>query len=78
MKISTRLIVSVMALTLLFGMATDAGAATRVKGHTRKNGSYVAPHYRSNRDNSKSNNYSSKGNTNPHTGKRGTKDPSKK
>ncbi len=47
------------------------------KGYTKKNGTYVAPSRATNPDNLKTNNYSSKGNTNPSSGKQGTKDPSK-
>jgi hypothetical protein len=48
-------------------------SSTNVKGHVTKKGSYVAPHKRSTPDKSKANNWSAKGNTNPYTGKRGTK-----
>ena len=44
-----------------------------VAGHTTKNGTYVAPHHATNRDSTKANNYSQKGNVNPYTGKKGTK-----
>lgn len=44
-----------------------------VRGYYRKDGTYVAPHYRTAPDSSRSNNYSHKGNVNPYTGKRGTK-----
>lgn len=44
-----------------------------VKGYYRKNGTYIAPHYRSAPDKSLSNNWSTKGNLNPYTGKVGTK-----
>lgn len=44
-------------------------AAVSVKGYTRKDGTYVAPHYRSNPDGNPYNNYSFPGNTNPYTGK---------
>ncbi len=47
-------------------------AATRVKGHYRKNGTYVQPYYRSDADGSPYNNYSFPGNTNPFTGKTAT------
>ena len=40
----------------------------------KNNGTYVAPHYRSNSNNTKSDNWSQRGNTNPYTGKRGTSD----
>jgi hypothetical protein len=46
-----------------------------VHGHTTKNGTYVAPHHRSAPDGSKANNWSTKGNVNPYTGKKGTKNP---
>ena len=44
-----------------------------VRGYTTKRGTYVAPHHQSNRDGVKGNNYSTKGNVNPYTGKVGTK-----
>jgi hypothetical protein len=47
-----------------------------VRGHVTKKGSYVQPHRRTNPDRSRSNNWSSKGNVNPYTGKTGTVDPS--
>jgi len=48
-------------------------ADTYVKGYTRKNGTYVAPHYRSSSNSTAKDNWSTKGNVNPYTGKRGTK-----
>lgn len=45
-----------------------------VKGYFRKNGTYVAPHYRTRANGIKSDNWSFKGNVNPYTGKVGTKD----
>lgn len=44
-----------------------------MSGHARKNGTYVEPHFRSNRDSSKNNNWTTKGNENPHTGANGTR-----
>lgn len=44
-----------------------------VKGYTKKDGTYVAPHYRSSPNSTKSDNYSTKGNVNPYTGKEGSK-----
>ncbi len=52
-------------------------AASRVKGYTKKSGTYVQPHYRSSPDKSKFNNLSSKGNYNPYTGKKGAVNPYK-
>ena len=45
-----------------------------VHGYFRKNGTYVAPHYRSHPDGNFWNNWSTRGNINPFTGKLGTKD----
>src|SRR5687768_7099862 len=53
-------------------LSTTAEAQVRVRGYTRKDGTYVAPHYRSSPDGNFSNNYSTKGNVNPYTGKPGT------
>ena len=50
---------------------------TNVKGYFKKDGTYVMPHFKTAPDNSKFNNWSSKYNTNPFTGKAGTKDPYK-
>lgn len=45
----------------------------RVKGYSRKDGTYVQPHVRSNPDGNPFNNWSTKGNVNPYTGELGTK-----
>lgn len=79
------LFAALLALVLpCLPIASDAkspggkGGTTSVKGHTTKKGTYVAPHKRTAPDSSKRNNYSTKGNVNPYTGKKGTKDPTKK
>lgn len=48
-----------------------------VKGHFSKSGSYVMPQKRTYPDNSKFNNWSTKGNYNPYTGKIGNINPYK-
>lgn len=53
-------------------MAGPAAAQTHVDGYFRNNGTYVAPHYRSSPDSSRTNNYSTYGNVNPYTGNVGT------
>ncbi len=53
--------------------AFPASAVQHVHGYTKKSGAYVAPHYRSNRDHSPLNNWSTRGNINPYTGKKGAK-----
>jgi hypothetical protein len=55
--------------------ATSATAQVYVHGYTTKNGTYVAPYYRSSPDSSVLNNWSTKGNINPYTGQAGTKNP---
>jgi len=51
----------------------DYGSDVYVRGYTRQNGTYVAPHYRSAPDGNPSNNWSTLGNSNPYTGAVGTK-----
>lgn len=43
----------------------------KVRGYYRKDGTYVKPHYRSNPNNTINDNWSTKGNINPYTGKKG-------
>lgn len=68
---------AVVALAIASSLPTSALADTYVRGHTRQDGTYVQPHYRSNPDGNRLNNYSTEGNYNPHTGKAGTVDPYK-
>lgn len=44
-----------------------------VSGYTKANGTYVAPHYQTNPNSTRNDNYSTRGNINPHTGELGTK-----
>jgi hypothetical protein len=54
----------------------NAFAQVHVRGHyNHRTGTYVAPHYRSAPDHSRINNWSTRGNYNPFTGKRGITDP---
>ena len=53
----------------------SAMADESVKGYFKKDGTYVEPHYRSSPNERKDDNYSSKGNENPYTGKKGYVDP---
>jgi hypothetical protein len=50
-------------------------AQTRVKGYTRKDGTRVESHRRTTPNKTERDNWSSKPNVNPDTGKRGTKSP---
>lgn len=51
-----------------------SGGSHSVRGHVKKDGTYVAPHRSTNPDGTKSNNWSQKGNVNPYTGNEGTKE----
>lgn len=57
--------------------AYSEGHAASTRGYMKKSGTYVQPHQKTAPDRSKYNNYSTKGNTNPYTGKKGTVDPYK-
>ena len=52
-----------------------AGGSHHVSGYVKKDGTYVAPTVATNPNATKLDNYSTKGNVNPYTGKEGTKDP---
>jgi hypothetical protein len=57
---------------ILLSLASVEARDVEVKGYTKGNGTYVEPHYRSSPNQYKSDNWSTSGNTNPYTGKRGT------
>lgn len=63
-----RLLLLCLALAI-GGLANAKG----VKGYVKKDGTYVAPHQKTAPNKTKNDNYSTKGNTNPYTGKKGTK-----
>jgi hypothetical protein len=69
------ILLSVMSLSL-FDIAE--AYSVRVRGYYKPStGGYIMPHYRTSPNNSKWDNWSTKGNINPHTGKRGTVNPLK-
>ena len=64
-----------ITLSLLIAFFTiTAFADVSVKGYYRNDGTYVQPHHRSNPNSSTNDNWSTKGNTNPYTGEKGTRD----
>lgn len=63
-----QIVFAVVAIVL----STAALADNYVRGYTRKDGTYVQPHYRSESNSRSSDNYSSQGNTNPYTNERGS------
>ncbi|HDZ62782.1 MAG TPA: hypothetical protein ENH40_06535 [Nitrospirae bacterium] len=58
---------------IMFSFVAVALADTYVRGYTKKDGTYVAPYYRTDSNSTRNDNYSTRGNTNPYTGKKGTK-----
>lgn len=55
--------------------SSHSSGAVHVRGYFRRNGTYVAPHYRSHPDHTRLNNWSTRGNVNPYTSQEGTRDP---
>ena len=66
-----KMLIAVVVASLTCSVAV--GKTTMTKGFVKKNGTYVAPHYKTTPDKTKNNNYSTRGNANPMTGKEGTK-----
>ncbi len=56
-------------------VASTASAQVYVQGHYTANGTYVQGYERSAPNNTKIDNYSTQGNTNPYTGQQGTVNP---
>lgn len=65
----------ILAVMAAIGVALPASAQVRVRGYTTKNGTYVAPHYRTPPNRTTSDNWTTQGNVNPYTGTEGTQDP---
>ena len=59
----------------VFAKGGSPGGSHAVSGHTKKNGTYVQPHRATNPNGTQRDNWSSKPNVNPHTGKPGQKEP---
>lgn len=66
-----------LCLFAVAALALSSAAVSQVfvQGYTTKNGTYVAPHYRSSPDSTTLNNWSTVGNVNPYTGQAGTRNP---
>lgn len=64
---SVRLAVPVILASVCIPFSA-ASADTKVRGYIKKDGTYVAPHYRSNPDGKHNNNWGTQGNVNPRTG----------
>ena len=66
-----------LVATIAAAITTVSVGQTYVPGYIKADGSYVAGHYKSAPNETKLDNYSTKGNSNPFTGKAGTADPYK-
>lgn len=64
-------IMSLCAGMVCVVFALSAVGQVKVRGYYRKDGKYVAPHYRSEPNNTTNDNYSARGNVNPYTGEAG-------
>jgi len=63
----------ILSIVLLSTMLSTVVMAKYVNGYTKSNGTYVEGYYRSNANSTQYDNYSTSGNSNPYTGKVGTK-----
>lgn len=73
MKKSITIATAVLGLLFLAGAAFAQGV--HVQGYFKKDGTYVAPHYRSAPNKTTRDNWSVKPNVNPYTGQPGTRNP---
>ena len=67
-------------LVLMLGMVAISAWGTsshNVRGYTKKDGTYVKGHRATNPNKTQRDNWSSRPNTNPYTGKQGTREPRK-
>lgn len=69
-------LLTILALCSFTPMAEAKGSRSgshSVRGYVKKNGTYVQPHRSTNPNGTRSDNWSTRGNVNPYTGKPGTK-----
>jgi opacity protein-like surface antigen len=66
-----------LAVAIVFCWLSMADAQVWVRPYTRKDGTHVDGHYRSNPDSNPRNNWSFPGNVNPYTGREATGDPNR-
>jgi hypothetical protein len=72
------LLAVVLALAWAAPLAeASAQASTQRRGYVTRNGVYVPPSHQTKPDGTKANNWSTRGNVNPFTGRQGTVDPAK-
>lgn len=68
--------VAALIMSLLAAAPALARGSHAIRGHVTKSGTYVAPTRATNPNGTRRDNFSSKGNFNPMSGRIGTKDPS--
>jgi hypothetical protein len=64
-----------LLLIVMLALSTHALADKYVRGYSKSDGTYVQGHYKTESNGTKYDNYSTKGNTNPYTGKQGYANP---
>jgi hypothetical protein len=71
-----RLIIIAVAAGLVAAPSlADSAGSHRTRGYVTRRGTYVAPHHATNPNHTRVDNWSSRPNINPYTGKRGYRDP---
>jgi hypothetical protein len=63
---------AILAAFILAAMPYQATADNQTRGYVRSDGTYVAPHYKSEPNQYRNDNYSAQGNRNPYTGQQGS------
>lgn len=63
---------AILASILLATVSLHAGADNLTRGYVRSDGTYVAPHIKSEPNQFRHDNYSAQGNRNPYTGQQGS------
>ena len=67
--------ITLISLAVLLVASTAFARDVYVRGHTKRDGTYVAPHHRTAPNHTRNDNWSTQGNVNPYTGQHGTKSP---
>lgn len=62
---------------LLVSSVAAASGSHSTRGYVKRDGTYVGPYHATNPNKTRTDNYSTKGNVNPYTGKEGTRNPEK-
>lgn len=73
----TKLLSLFLILTMGLNYAQENPNSTTVKSYTKKDGTHVESYKRTKSNRTERDNYSSKPNRNPYTGKKGTRTPKK-